>query len=75
MGGILFLLGAFARSLLTFASGFVGLFLFLLMILTGWTEKKTKPIASKILIWGGAVMCIIWLWIQVLVTIVSAMSS
>jgi hypothetical protein len=75
MDSLLIELGHFTRTLLTFASGFLGLFLFLLMMLTGWTEKKQKPIASKVLIWGGAALCVFWLWIQIVVQVASAMKS
>lgn len=58
-------LADFSEALFTIASGLVGVFLFLLMILTGWMERARRPIGSKILIIGGLCLIIVWLWVQI----------
>lgn len=62
-------LADFVVAMFTIISGLVGVFIFLLMVLTGWIERKQKPISSKILLIGGMGMLIIWLWIRIIFTI------
>ncbi len=62
-------LADFVIAMFTIISGLVGVFIFLLMVLTGWIERKQKPISSKILLIGGMGMLIIWLWIRIIFTI------
>ncbi|MEK6858518.1 MAG: hypothetical protein AABX53_01240 [Nanoarchaeota archaeon] len=73
MIALLTFLADFAIALFTSLSGFVGVFLFLLMILTGWLERKHKPRSSNLLVFGGMGMLIIWLWTRIGLTIGSAM--
>ncbi len=67
------LLANFSEALFTIASGLVGVFLFLLMILTGWMERTSKPFSSKILLTGGTGLIIVWLWIQIALRIKGAL--
>jgi hypothetical protein len=62
-------LADFVIAMFTIISGLVGVFIFLLMVLTGWIERKQKPTSSKILLIGGMGMLIIWLWIRIIFTI------
>jgi hypothetical protein len=62
-------LADFVVAMFTLISGLVGVFIFLLMVLTGWIERKQKPMSSKILLIGGMGMLIIWLWIRIIFTI------
>lgn len=72
---ILSFLADFALALFSVLSGLVGVFIFLLMILTGWLERRHKPLTSNILVFGGAIMLIFWLWIQIGMTIGSAFNG
>lgn len=67
------LLANFSEATFTIASGLVGVFLFLLMILTGWIERKHKPLSSNILMFGGMSLSIVWLWIQIALRIKGAL--
>ncbi len=67
------LLANFSEATFTYASGLVGVFLFLLMVLTGWMERKHKPVSSKILVVGGTGLIIVWLWIQIALRIKGAL--
>ena len=73
MIALLTFLADFVIALFTSLFGFVGVFLFLLMILTGWLERAHKPRSSKVLVFGGMGLLIIWLWTQIGFTIGSAM--
>ena len=66
MTNVLDTLGLFSTSAFTIFSGFVGLFLFLLMILTGWVERERRPLRSRFLIIGGMLFTVGWLWVQVI---------
>lgn len=72
MISLLAFLADFAIALFSIMSGLVGVFIFLLMMLTGWLERTHKPLPSKILVFGGMGMLIIWLWIQIGLAIGSA---
>lgn len=69
---ILSFLADFALALFSVLSGLVGVFIFLLMILTGWIERTHKPGSSRILVFGGMGMLIIWLWTRIGMTVVEA---
>lgn len=57
-------LATLSSNMFNYASGFIGLFFFLLMVLTGWTEREKRPIASQILMWGGLSLSLFWTLIQ-----------
>lgn len=66
---LLTILASFSQVTFTLASGLVGVFLFLLMILTGWTERARQPRRARFLMIGGTGLIIVWLWTRIAITI------
>ena len=65
----------FAIALFSIISGLAGVFLFLLTVLTRCMGRKHKPFTSNILVFGSIGVLIIWLWIQIGLTIGDALPN
>lgn len=57
-------INTFFLSLFSLLSTVGGLFLFVLMVIAGWTERERRPRAARSLFIGGWVFTIIWFWVQ-----------
>jgi hypothetical protein len=59
------IINIFFKHFLGILFSFSGLFLFTMMLVTGWAEHEKRPKASRLLFVGGGVLVFLWIWIKV----------
>jgi len=62
---ILSIINIFFKHFLEVLFRFPGLFMFMMMLITGWAEHEKRPTASRFLFVGGGVLIFLWIWIKV----------
>ena len=55
----------FFKHFVGILTSYAGIFLFLMMVVTGWAEHDKRPKASRFLFVGGGVLVFLWTWVKV----------
>mgnify|MGYP001558307157 CR=1 FL=1 len=61
----IYIFNLFFKHFVGILTTFSGLFMFLMMVVTGWAEHDKRPAAARTLFVGGGVLTFLWIWVKI----------